>query len=241
MSRTRVLLSVLLLVGAACAHMRGRHYEVLVDSYPNPEYRLERAHAFCFVTGASAFPNGALAEQRRHDELARVCRLQARDKGVLVVTDVSASECVPCKLAWSVGAPGPSASTALPSGIAPAERPLLASAAHDAVLLAQAPPPAPPFIMQQPPPYNPPPLPPPRSEDWYRRGSSSARFRKELQLTAFHPNGVVALEASASMWSDNDAFTDDSAEVLCRALFADFPERINAKRYNVRLSGQQNR
>ena len=44
------------------------------------------------------------------------------------------------------------------------------------------------------------------------------------------------LEASASMWSNNnEAFTDDTAEVLCRAVFADFPSRINAKHYTVRL------
>jgi hypothetical protein len=71
--------------------------------------------------------------------------------------------------------------------------------------------------------------------DGSRWRSRRERFSKRLQLTAFHPDGPLVLEASATTWTDNPGFTDDTAEVLCRALFANFPYPTSAKRYDVAL------
>lgn len=174
----------LLAVVSGCVHSGAHSYDALVDSYPNPQFTLDRGIAFCFVGGATVFPgDAALGKRQRHDELARICSGHARAKGVSMTASASApNACVPCKLDWSVtgGAREPVEGRRLRSG---------------------------------------------RDDG----------FRKQIKLTAFHPNGGTVLEATASMWSDNDAFTDDTAEVLCRALFADFPARVNAKHYDVRL------
>ena len=184
-----VLPSLWLLVLGSCAHWRGSHgLQVVVDIEPNAALEIDRRHAFCFVGGAAAYPSAGFAKHRRHDELARICSWHARDKGVsMTVVPAPTGACVPCRLDWSVTAPGD------PS--APAE---------------------------------------PR-EGSRRWRSRRERFSKRLQLTAFHPDGPVVLEASATTWTDNADFTDDTAEVLCRALFANFPYRTSAKRYDVEL------
>jgi len=60
--------------------------------------------------------------------------------------------------------------------------------------------------------------------------------RKQLQLVVRHPTADESLlEASAVMRTDLEAFTDNTAKVLCRALLQDFPSRVNSKAYTIVL------
>ena len=179
----------MLFVLASCAHWKTPYsYPVLVDIVPNAQVAVDRKHAFCFITGAAAYPSDALPKQQRHDDLARICSEQARKKGVsMAIASASSSACVPSRLDWSVA-----------------------------------------------PPNDPNARPEPRefSHSWRSR---RPRFSKLLKLTAFHPEGGTVVEATATTWTEHDGFTNDTAEVLCRALFANFPFQTNAKRYDVAL------
>ncbi|MDD9966809.1 MAG: hypothetical protein OXR73_11320, partial [Myxococcales bacterium] len=61
------------------------------------------------------------------------------------------------------------------------------------------------------------------------------RYRKTLRVSVFSPSGASVAQASAWMLSRNPAFTDRSAEVLCRAIFHQFPARLDHKRYTIRI------
>src|SRR5262245_60818108 len=101
MTWTRMAWLVSLAIVSGCVHSRIHTYEALVDSYPNPQYALDRGIAFCFVAGATAFPKEPLSKQQRHDELTRICSEHARTKGVSMTASASApNACVPCKLDW---------------------------------------------------------------------------------------------------------------------------------------------
>jgi len=72
----------------------------------------------------------------------------------------------------------------------------------------------------------------------YLTYAASARgsYRKALRVSVFSRSGKEpVVEATAWMLSKNVAFTDRSAEVLCRAIFHEFPARLNHKRYNIRV------